>query len=47
MKESLNDVEKVMKNYAKFTVYNERLSVTRIQEVEAYSLYQLFSDIGW
>ena len=46
MEVSLNDVEKVMKNYGKVTVYNERLSVTRIQEVEAYSLDQLFSDIG-
>ena len=44
--EYMEDASKMMKNYAKVTVYNERLSVTRVQEVEAYSLLQLFSDIG-
>ena len=35
-----------MKNFAQVTIYNQRLSVTRIQEVEAYTLNDLFSDIG-
>ncbi len=38
--------EELVKNFAQITVYNERLSVTKIQEVEAYSLDNLFSDIG-
>ncbi len=44
--EALHDWDKVMTNFAKVTIYNERLSVTRVEEVEAYSLLQLFSDIG-
>ena len=35
-----------MKNYAKVTIYNKHLYVTRIEEVEAYTLDQLFSDMG-
>ncbi len=35
-----------MKNFAKVTIYNKHLYVTRIEEVEAYTLDQLFSDMG-
>ena len=36
----------MLQNYAQVTIYSKRLSVTRVEEVEAYSLLQLFSDIG-
>ena len=35
-----------MKDFAKVTIYNKHLYVTRIEEVEAYTLDQLFSDMG-
>ncbi len=35
-----------MKNFAKVTIYNKHLYVTRKEEVEAYTLDQLFSDMG-
>ena len=38
--------EKVMSNFAQVIIYNKHLSITRIEEVAAYSLDQLFSDIG-
>ncbi len=46
LEDYMKDANKMMKNFAKVTIYNERLSVTRVEEVEAYSLLQLFSDIG-
>ncbi len=33
-------------NFARVTIYNKHLSVTRVQQVEAYSLLDLFSDKG-
>ncbi len=38
--------EDIMKNFAQLIVYYERLSITKIEEIPAYSLNQLFSDIG-
>ena len=35
-----------MSNFAQVTIYNEHLAVTKIQEIEAYTLDHLFSDIG-
>ncbi len=43
---NLSNVDEIMKNFAQVTIFNERLSVTKIEEVEAYSLDHLFSDIG-
>ena len=42
----MDNAEEIMKNFAKVTIYNKRLSVTRIEEVAAYTLDNLFSDIG-
>ena len=38
--------EEILKNFARVTIYNKHLSITKIEEVEAYSLDNLFSDIG-
>ncbi len=38
--------EDIMKNFAQLIVYYKRLSITKIEEIRAYSLNQLFSDIG-
>ncbi len=38
--------EEIMKNFAKVTIFNKHMYVTKTEEVEAYSLDQLFSDIG-
>ncbi len=38
--------EEIMKNYARVTIYNKHLSITKIEQVAAYSLDGLFSDIG-
>ncbi len=35
-----------MQDFARLTIYNKRLSVTKIEEVAAYPLENLFSDIG-
>ena len=35
-----------MKNFAKVVIFSKQPSVTRIEEVPAYTLDQLFSDIG-
>ena len=40
------NMEDVMENFLQVTVYNQRLSVTKIEEVPAYTLFNLFSDIG-
>ena len=39
-------MEEIMKNFAQVTIYNERLSVTQIEEVPAYTSSLLLSDIG-
>ncbi len=41
-----SNMEEILKDFARVTIYNKRLSVVRIEEVAAYSLDQLFSDIG-
>ena len=38
--------EEIMKNFAQVVIYNKHLSITNIEDVAAYSLDQLFSDIG-
>ena len=38
--------EEIMKDFAQVIIYNKHLSVTQIEEVEAYTLDSLFSDIG-
>ncbi len=40
-----NRVE-ILKNFARVTVYNEKLSIERVQQVEAYTGVDLISDIG-
>ncbi len=41
-----NNSDEIMKNFAKVTIYNKRLSITKIEESPAYTLDNLFSDIG-
>ena len=36
----------ILKNFARVTVYNEKLSIERVQQVEAYTGVDLISDIG-
>ncbi len=36
----------IMKDFARVTIYNERLSTTQVQQVPAYSAEDLISDIG-
>ncbi len=38
--------QEIMKNFGQVIIYNKHLSVTRIEEVPAYTLDQLFSDMG-
>ncbi len=38
--------EEIMKDFAQVIIYNKHLSITQIEEVEAYTLDSLFSDIG-
>ncbi len=35
-----------MRNFAKVTIYNKHMHITNIEEIEAYTLDQLFSDVG-
>ncbi len=42
-KTNMNDI---MKNFAMVIIYNKNMYVTQIEESAAYSLDQLFSDIG-
>ncbi len=42
----MSNYDEIMKNFARVTIYNKRISIIRIEESEAYSLDQLFSDIG-
>ena len=40
------NIDEIMKNYAMVIIYNKNMYVTQIEESAAYSLDQLFSDIG-
>ncbi len=42
-----SNINEIMQNFAKVTIYNKHMYVTRIEEVASYSLDQLFSDIGY
>ena len=41
-----DNMEAVMENFVQVTIYNKHLSITRIEELPAYTLFNLFSDIG-
>ncbi len=43
---NISNWEDIMKDFAWVRIYNERLSITKVEEVAAYSLLDLFSDIG-
>ncbi len=36
----------ILKNFARVTVYNEKLSIERVEQVVAYTGVDLISDIG-
>ncbi len=42
----MNNRDEIMKNFARVTIYNERLSIERVEQVEAYTGEDLISDIG-
>ncbi len=39
-------MDEIMQNFLKVTMYSQHMYVTRVEEVAAYTLDQLFSDIG-
>ncbi len=45
LKDYTNRAE-ILKNFARVTVYNEKLSIERVEQVVAYTGVDLISDIG-